>query len=146
MWFYYDLAGCGNQTKLLPHVCSQGWRWLATLHKGLGESCCWGSPTRIRAQEWRIQHEVTWLIGSIEQVCLGVRAYWLSHMSGGKYGLPHQTGKDIDQPLHKTIMVTPGSLWIMWFSCKLGTATSYKMWYVIMYCDMVILDHCCMLE
>ena len=23
-------------------------------------------------------------------------------MSGGKYGLPNQTGKEIDQPLHKT--------------------------------------------
>ena len=60
-------------------------------------------------------------------------------MSGGKYGFPNQTGKDVDQPLHKTIMVTPGSLWIMWFNCKRGRSTSYtsyKMWCVI--CDNVL--------
>ena len=54
-------------------------------------------------------------------------------------GFPNQTGKDVDQPLHKTIMVTPGSLWIMWFNCKWGRSTSYtsyKMWCVI--CDNVL--------
>ena len=148
MWFYYDLAGCGNQTKLLPHVCSQGWRWLATLYKGLGESCCW-----VIQQEYKLR------IDGSNMKWPG----WLAKLSKYALGLGHTDCHTwvvaslgfLTKQVRK--LINPCARLSWWHQGHFGSCGSVAsweqlqaigcdVWYVIMYCDMVTLYHCCMLE